>query len=94
LKHETDLAATERRETRRLDEERRQSFAADQLIAALADFTTVNRDDERTLRRLSCESWRQRTFIENGKVAPPHCCEWVPATHTLSRQNCATDGMR
>lgn len=47
LKHETDLAATERRETRRLDEERRKSFAADQLIAALADFTTVNRDDER-----------------------------------------------
>ncbi|QEN13760.1 hypothetical protein ACRDU6_14760 [Mycolicibacterium sp. ELW1] len=47
LKHETDLAATERRETQRLDEERRRTFAADQLIAALADFTTVNRDDER-----------------------------------------------
>jgi hypothetical protein len=47
LKHETDLAATERRETQRLDEERRRAFAADQLIAALADFTTVNRDDER-----------------------------------------------
>ncbi|PBA47247.1 hypothetical protein CKJ62_06785 [Mycobacterium avium] len=41
LKHETDLAANERRETQRLDEERRRSFAADQLIAALADFTTV-----------------------------------------------------
>jgi hypothetical protein len=44
LKHETDLAATERRETQRLDEERRRAFAADQLIAALADFTTVDRD--------------------------------------------------
>lgn len=44
LKHETDLAAAERRETRRLDEERRRGFAADQLIAALADFTTVDHD--------------------------------------------------
>lgn len=45
LKHETDLAATERREAQRVDEDRRRSFAADQLIAALADFTTVKRDD-------------------------------------------------
>jgi len=46
LKHETDLAATERREAQRVDEERRESLAADQLITALADFVTVNRDDE------------------------------------------------
>lgn len=45
LKHETNLAATERREAQRADEDRRRSFAADQLIAALADFTTVKRDD-------------------------------------------------
>lgn len=44
LKHETDLAATERREAQRADEDRRRSFAADQLIAALADFTTVKVD--------------------------------------------------
>ena len=44
LKHETDLAATERREARRVDDDRRRSFAADQLIAALADFTTVRWD--------------------------------------------------
>lgn len=41
LKHETDLAAAERREAQRAEEERRRSFAADQLIAALADFVTV-----------------------------------------------------
>lgn len=46
LKHETKLAATERREAQRVDEDRRRSFAADQLIAELADFTTVNRDDK------------------------------------------------
>lgn len=45
LKHETDLAATERREAQRVDEERRQSVAADQLIVALADYVTVKRDD-------------------------------------------------
>ncbi|NTW38927.1 MAG: hypothetical protein HGA44_03420 [Cellulomonadaceae bacterium] len=45
LKHETDLAATERREAQQVDEDRRRSFAADQLIAALADFTTVKVDD-------------------------------------------------
>jgi hypothetical protein len=45
LKHETDLAATERKEAVRGDEDRRRSFAADQLIAALAEFTTVKRDD-------------------------------------------------
>ncbi len=45
LKHETDLAAGERREAQRADEERRRTLAADQLIAALADFVTVNRDD-------------------------------------------------
>lgn len=44
LKHETDLAVAERREAQRVAEERRQSIAADQLIAALADFTTVKRD--------------------------------------------------
>lgn len=45
LKHEAELAAAERRETQRVEEERRRSLAADQLIAALADFTTVTRDD-------------------------------------------------
>lgn len=45
LKHETELAATERREAQRADEDRRRSVAADQLIAALADFTTVKDDD-------------------------------------------------
>lgn len=44
LKHETDLAAAERREAQRVNEEQRQSLAADHLIAALADFTTVKRD--------------------------------------------------
>jgi len=44
LKHGTELAATERREEQRLDEERRQSVAADQLIMALADFTSVQGD--------------------------------------------------
>jgi len=45
LKHETELAADERQQAQLLDLERRRSFAADQLIAALADFTTVKRDD-------------------------------------------------
>lgn len=44
LKHETDLAAAERRESQRVDEDRRRSLAADQLIAALAEFTTVKQD--------------------------------------------------
>ncbi|MFC0674567.1 hypothetical protein [Brachybacterium hainanense] len=44
LKHETDIAAAERREAQRLDEERRRSYAADQLVAALADFRAVARD--------------------------------------------------
>lgn len=44
LKHETELAAVERRESKRADELRRQSFAADQLLVALADFTTINVD--------------------------------------------------
>lgn len=47
LKHETDLAASERREAQRVDEERRRSHAADQLISALADFTAVDLDDKR-----------------------------------------------
>lgn len=42
LKHETDLAATERRETQHADEDRRRSVAADQLIAALADYVTLS----------------------------------------------------
>ncbi|WP_061963853.1 hypothetical protein [Demequina aurantiaca] len=46
LKHETDLAAKERQEAQRVEEDRRRSFAADRLIAALADFTTVKQDDE------------------------------------------------
>lgn len=46
LKHETDLATAERREAHRADENRRRSVAADQLIAALADFVTVKRDDQ------------------------------------------------
>lgn len=45
LKHETDLAAEERREAARLDDARRRAYAADQLLVALADFTTVSRDD-------------------------------------------------
>lgn len=45
LKHETDMAAAERREAQKAAEQRRQSFAADALIAAIADFTTVKRDD-------------------------------------------------
>lgn len=45
LKHETDLAAIERREAERADEHRRHSFAADQLIVALADFTTIKGDE-------------------------------------------------
>lgn len=45
LKHETDLAATERQEAQRVDEDRRQSLAADHLIKALADFVTINHDD-------------------------------------------------
>ncbi|WP_157553816.1 hypothetical protein [Microbacterium hominis] len=42
LNHETELAATERREAQRVDEERRRTLAADQLIAALAEFITVD----------------------------------------------------
>lgn len=42
LKHETELAATERQEAQRVDEERRRTLAADQLIAALASFVTVD----------------------------------------------------
>lgn len=45
LKHETDMAAAERREAQRVDQDRRQSFAANQLIASLANFTTVKLDD-------------------------------------------------
>ncbi|QGH69579.1 hypothetical protein [Pseudactinotalea sp. HY158] len=45
LKHETELAAEERRESKLADELRRQSFAADQLLVALADFTTINGDE-------------------------------------------------
>lgn len=45
LEHQTNLAVTERREAHGIDEDRRRSFAADQLIAALADFTTVKLDD-------------------------------------------------
>lgn len=45
LKHETKLAATERQEAKRADEDRRRVRVANQLIAALADFVTVNRDD-------------------------------------------------
>jgi hypothetical protein len=45
LKHETDLAATERREAQRVDEDRRHALAADQLIAALAEYVTADRDD-------------------------------------------------
>ncbi|MDN4491583.1 hypothetical protein QQX13_12135 [Demequina sp. SYSU T00068] len=41
LSHETDLAATERKEAQRADEDRRRAFAADHLIAALADFTSA-----------------------------------------------------
>lgn len=52
LKHETHLAAAERREAQRVDDDRRRTFAADQLISdlcsllsALADFTTMPQDD-------------------------------------------------
>ncbi|TFC83324.1 hypothetical protein E3T23_02855 [Cryobacterium cheniae] len=45
LNHETKLAATERQEAQRVDENRRRSFAADHLIAALANFTTISRDN-------------------------------------------------
>lgn len=44
LKHETDQAATERREAQRVDDERRQALAADQLIAALAAYVSVDRN--------------------------------------------------
>lgn len=62
LKHETDLAATERREAQRVDEDRRRSFAADQLIAALADFTTVKRDDKE----------RSASFVRVPAIADVH----------------------
>jgi len=42
LKHETELAAAERRESQRVDEERRQSLAADHLIAALGEYVTLS----------------------------------------------------
>jgi hypothetical protein len=45
LKHETDLAAAERREAQRVDEDRRHALAADQLITALAEYVTRDRDD-------------------------------------------------
>lgn len=46
LKHETELAAAERQEAKRADDERRITSAADQLIAALAEFTAPSRHDE------------------------------------------------
>lgn len=44
LKHETEMAAAERRETERADEERRRALAADQLLAAIADYVTIDSD--------------------------------------------------
>jgi hypothetical protein len=44
LKHETGMAAEERQATQHAAEARRQSVAADQLIAAVADYMTVDRD--------------------------------------------------
>lgn len=44
LRHETDLAAEERRVARKMEEERRISEAAAHLIAALADYWTVTLD--------------------------------------------------
>lgn len=41
LKHETDLATQERREAEREAKDRRVLYAADHLISALADYTTV-----------------------------------------------------
>jgi len=42
LKHETDMAAAERKEAQRADEERRHSAAADHLITALAEYMTLS----------------------------------------------------
>lgn len=41
LKHETAMAVAERREAERVEEARRQTVAADQLIAALASYETI-----------------------------------------------------
>ncbi len=41
LKHETAMAAAERREAERTEDARRQSVVADQLIAALASYLTI-----------------------------------------------------
>lgn len=45
LKHETDMAAAERREAQRADEERRQSSAADHLITAMAEYMSLGERD-------------------------------------------------
>lgn len=42
LKHETEMAAAERREAEQAEGARRQSVAADQLIAALANYLTIS----------------------------------------------------
>jgi hypothetical protein len=61
LKHETDLAATERREAQRVDEDRRHALAADQLITALAEYVTSDRDDP--------EYWAHYARMEGTKSA-------------------------
>jgi hypothetical protein len=61
LKHETDLAATERQEAQRVDEDRRHALAADQLITALAEYVTSDRDDP--------EYWAQYVRIDGTASA-------------------------
>lgn len=45
LRHDVEQAAAERREAQRQEDERRVTAAADHLLAALADFTTTDRDE-------------------------------------------------
>lgn len=51
LKHEVEQAAEERRQAQHVDEHRRRVFAADQLIAALADFVTSGQGDWKSFTR-------------------------------------------
>ncbi|MGM7777735.1 hypothetical protein ACSVHC_17195 [Arthrobacter sp. KNU-44] len=83
LKHDTDLAAAERRKTQRVDAGRRRSFAADQLIAVLADFTTVNRDDRERWESFVRVPARVDVHRER-EVRASTLLQTGPATHALS----------
>jgi hypothetical protein len=74
LKHETDLAADERREAEREARERRVQSAADHLIAALADFTTMPGDsiESPVVTLTTAERARRKSEITRNGVKYAH----------------------